>query len=186
MPKYARFDHAGVQPAPVIGWYDTDLETYANLPSASDLLELTQDEWDGRFAHPSGWYVDSGELVYIAPNTSPGGLTIDQVLAGKISDGIAITSFTSPDLACTMALDATTMDQIGSVARDAASGLGLPADQPVFVYPDINGQPRMFSEAQVIGLYKAQRNLLFALNTQAAIERNGGVAVWPDQTATIP
>jgi hypothetical protein len=82
-------------------------------------------------------------------------------------------------------LDQTTMDQIGSVARDAASGLGLPGDGDTFTYPDLAGVPHVFGEPTCIGIYKAMRDLLLKLNTQAAIMTNLGTPSWPVQTATI-
>lgn len=186
MTKYAQYNPNAAQPAPVIGWFDTDMFDYAQLPGPEQLVEITDEQWDDRMDRPSEWAIDNGQLVRAEP-PSPPEPTIDDVLADKIADGIAITSLSNPEgLNCTMALDSVTMDQIGAVARDAASGMGLPAGAPIFVYPDINGVPRVFSEAQVIGLYKAQRDLLYAMNTQAAIERNGGTAVWPEQIGNIP
>lgn len=58
--KYAQFDPTAASPQSVIGWYDTDEFVYKNLPAASDLLELTDAEWDNRFATP---FVSSGKLV---------------------------------------------------------------------------------------------------------------------------
>lgn len=186
MPRYAYFDSNAPSPQPVLGWFDTDLLNYTNLPSAENLLELTNDEWNGRLAaNPSGWAVADGALV-VAPPPTPPPPTVDDILAGKIAAGIAITSVSNPGLDCTMALDAQTMAEIGSVARDVSSGMGFPADLPVFIYPDITGQPRMFDEAQVVALYKVQRDLLFSLNTQAAIMRHGGPPDWPPQTGSIP
>lgn len=107
-------------------------------------------------------------------------------LAGKIASGIAVTSTGTAALSATYALDSMTLDQIGSVARDAAAGLGLPGGLSTFTYPDINGSPHTFASADVQNIYKAMRNLLFALNTQAAVMAAGGSPSWPVQTATIP
>jgi len=191
MTRYAYFDNELPEgPRPVIGWIDTEAVAYPSLPAAENLVELTDEQWDarlnGRWVIVPG--VGNGVLTQAddtpPPTPEP---TIDDVLAAKIADGIAITSFGDPEaLSCTMALDAVTMEQIGSVARDAASGMGLPAGSPVFVYPDINGQPRVFTEARIIALYRAQRDLLYGLNTQAAIDRHGGTAAWPEQIGTIP
>lgn len=122
--------------------------------------------------------------VYAAhnPDAIPA-LTPDQVLAEKIAAGIAITCTGTPALNATYALDATTMDQIGSVARDAASGLGLPGGAASFTYPDASGQPRTFTSAQIVALYRAQRDLLFTLNSQAAILAHGGQPSWPASQA---
>lgn len=60
MPKFAQFDPAAPAPQPVIGWYDTDFVNYPNLPPASNLLELTQDQWNLRLSTP---FVQNGALV---------------------------------------------------------------------------------------------------------------------------
>jgi len=58
--KYAQFDPSAASPQPVIGWYDTDEFDYQNLPDDSDLLTLTQAQWDSRFNTP---FVNGGTLV---------------------------------------------------------------------------------------------------------------------------
>lgn len=107
-------------------------------------------------------------------------------LATRTSIGITITSTGNPSLNALYALDPITMDQVGSVARDAASGLGLPGNQATFFYPDANGNQAAFSATELINSYKAMRDLLFALNIQAAIMGLGGTPVWPAQDAVIP
>jgi hypothetical protein len=132
-----------------------------------------------------GWTFD-GSTFRAPVATPPTPPTPDQVLATKIVAGIAITCISNPALNETFALDDVTMNQIGPVARDAASGLGMPMNLPVFVYPNLAGEPCQFTETQIIALYKAQRDLLFQLNTQAAIMGHSGQPQWPDQKATIP
>jgi hypothetical protein len=115
-------------------------------------------------------------------------LTVQQVpatLAEKFALGIAIASTGTPAIDATYALDQTTLDQVGSVARDAAAGLGLPGGGATFVYPDIAGAPRTFTAAAIQGLYKAMRDCVFALNETAATLAAGGTAAWPDQRATV-
>ena len=185
MPRYAYFDHTKPSPQRVIGWIDTDAVNYPSLPVEADLVELTDGEWSARLQ--GYWTIADGVLTSVdTPSPPSGPPAFSAILIEKIANGIAITSLSNPEVNCTMALDQLTMDQIGSVARDAASGMGLPAGANTFVYPDINGNPRIFGQAQIIGLYKAQRDLLFALNTQAAIGQNGGEPDWPEQTGTIP
>jgi hypothetical protein len=186
MPQYALFDSSIMPPMPVIGWYDTDLNDYPNLPDLSELLELGTDQWSIRLSQT--WAVVDGTLVPYTP--PPPVLTLQQQadleLSTRRKNGIAITSTSTSTLSGTMALDDVTMNQFGSVARDAASGLGLPGDMPVFVYPTIDGSPFQFNEIQVIAVYKAQRNLLLVLNTQAAMMAHGEPPQWPEQTAIIP
>jgi hypothetical protein len=136
---------------------------------------------EAQYQNAAAWTISGGNIVAVSapPPTS------DQVLASKIALGIAITSTGAPSISATYALDATTLDQIGSVARDFSSGLGLPGDIMTFTYPDATGQPRTFTGDQLAALYRKQRNLLAVLNTQAAIMAHGGTPVWPTQTATI-
>lgn len=99
--------------------------------------------------------------------------------------GLTITSTGSPDVDGTYALDSVTLDQIGSVARDASSGLGLPGGLTTFIYPDITGTPHSMTSTNVVDVYKEMRNYIFALNTTAQTLENGGSAAWPASSVTI-
>lgn len=162
----------------------------------NSVIETTDIDPVGRY-HPSlvwvpcgpdvmgGWTYNNG--TFAAPVEAPAPPpTAADILAGKIAAGLAVTCTGDASVSSTYALDAQTMDQIGSVARDAASGLGLPTGAPTFTYPDLGGIPRTFTADRLISLYKAQRDVLFRVNTAAAILANGGAPSWPDQTATIP
>lgn len=128
-----------------------------------------------------GWTY--GGSSFAAP--SPPVLTAEQILGNKIADGIDITCTGDPTISAVYALDVDTMNQVGAVARDAASGLGLPGDAATFTYPDLLGAPHAFTAVQFIALYKAMRDLLLVLNTQSALMKNGFPPDWPTQTATI-
>jgi len=66
MPRYAHFDPAAPAPAPVLGWYDTDLLDYGDkLPSPAALLLLTDPQWAGRLTATQG--VQGGTLVPAPP-----------------------------------------------------------------------------------------------------------------------
>ena len=63
---YATYDTAAVQPTGVTGWFDTwTLSTTKNLPAASDMLALTQDQWNDRATGPQG--VKDDDLVDYTP-----------------------------------------------------------------------------------------------------------------------
>jgi hypothetical protein len=134
-----------------------------------------------------GWSATQGDgdAWSFAPPAAPEA-TPEQHVADRIAQGITITSTSTAAASAVYALDATTMEQIGSVARDDAAGLGLPGGAPSFTYPDASGTPHALSGPQVQALYKAQRDLLWALNTQAAVAERGGTPTWPPSTATIP
>lgn len=113
------------------------------------------------------------------------GMRPDQLLIVYTNDGIIITSTGSPSINATYALDQTTLDQVGSVARDAASGLGLPGGLSTFTYPDIDGIPHDLTSDNVVALYQAMRNYVFSMNVTENTLANGGSANWPDSHVTI-
>jgi len=65
MTRYAYYDASVAAPSPVLGWYDTDALSYPNLPAATDLLELTDAQWDARM--PGPFAVQNGALVAYTP-----------------------------------------------------------------------------------------------------------------------
>lgn len=183
MTKYAYFDHLAGAPAPVHGWYDTDLfSQYATLPAAADLLLMTEEQWEARIG--GLWAVDAGELVvYVPPVPEP---TADEVLAEKIAAGITLTSPSTPTIDGLWALDADTLVELGSVARDFNTGMGLPQDASTFIYPNGVGDPIELSGSNVVAIYRAMRDMTDTLSRQAAVLRQGGTPDWPLQSATIP
>ena len=97
MPKFATFVSA-TDPAPVLGWYDTDALTYDNLPAASNLLELTDAEWDARLANPAGWAVSGGKLVaHVPPAPVPQPITIlsPRAFLARFTDAETLAIFTA-------------------------------------------------------------------------------------------
>lgn len=69
MARFAEFDSTASAPAPVLGWYDTGEADYPSLPSGADLLEMTDDQWDGRFV--GEWAVSDRTLVSFVPPPPP-------------------------------------------------------------------------------------------------------------------
>jgi hypothetical protein len=132
-----------------------------------------------------GWSYDGSTFSAPVTPTVPLSEQAAAQLATRIAAGIAIACTGNSALDATYALDDATMGQIGAVARDDAAGLGLPGGDPTFTYPDASGVPRIFTGARLQALYRAQRDLLFHLQTQAAAMAAGGTPVWPVQTATI-
>lgn len=63
VPKYAQFDTTVSSPSPVIGWFDTDIFHYPNLPESTSLIEVTDIQWAVHFNEPSGWFVKDGVLI---------------------------------------------------------------------------------------------------------------------------
>jgi hypothetical protein len=183
MTKYAYFDHWAAPPAPVSGWYNTDyFGQYDTLPAAADLLLMTEEEWDARLE--GLWAVDSGTLVPYTPPVPPP--TADEVLAEKIDAGIMLDSASNNAIDGLWALDARTLAELGAVARDFNTGMGLPQDATTFVYPNAAGDPVALTGSNVVAVYRAMRDMVDTLSRQAAILGQGGTPDWPLQAATIP
>jgi hypothetical protein len=99
------------------------------------------------------------------PNTAPTSQQkyIKPESNAAIDEGMMAVCDTSPQLSTIWALDDLTLEQIGAVARDAASGLGLPMSQPTFAYPDRGGVMRQMNDLDVQKLYRAMRDYVTAI-----------------------
>lgn len=98
-----------------------------------------------------------------------------------IEGGLTITFTSSPALNGTYALDNVTVSQIKGVANDAASGLGLVFDAPIFVYPDKNGDNKSFNSDQIQTLYKALRDFTALVEYYGT----GQIPTAPTPTVTV-
>lgn len=184
MSLYAYYNHLDVESSPVLGWYDTDTFTYPTLPDFRDLLEVTQVQWDGRLANPSGWAVVAGELVSYTPPI-PLSQQAQILLATKILDGIAIVSASLPDVSATYALDGTSTAQIFQIGSFTNSFGEFPSGDIHQPYPDIVGVPHVFDVPVFIAFLRAVASLISNMQTQAGIMANGGTPSWPQQSASI-
>jgi hypothetical protein len=108
------------------------------------------------------------------------------VFYDKVKEGIVITSTSDSSLNATYAMDQGRLDTVGAIARDAASGIGLPNDLAYFDYADIDGVSHRFDDNHLISFYKAMRDLMQNLITQAKVMADGGTPVWPSNEVTIP
>lgn len=143
-------------------------------------------------------YVDVGDSDYqlwltqpdIVTSTNPAATDLSLVMQQQalplyFSSGIQIQSASTPAINATYGLDPTTLDQIGTVARDSAAGFGLPLGLETFTYPDLMGNPRALSEPIIQGMYKAMRNYIaqttFAVQTRVL----GGDAALPSNVCPI-
>lgn len=95
--------------------------------------------------------------------------------------GLAVTFTSAPELSSTYALDQRTVSQIQAVASDAANGLGLLFDAPVFAYPDKGGINRTFNSDQIQTLYKAMRDFTALVEYFAA----GQIPSPPSPSVTV-
>lgn len=67
MTRYAQFDPSVKAPSPVIGWYDTTILDYPNLPDASSLVQVDDSDWALHFGSLNGWAVVDGKLIAPEP-----------------------------------------------------------------------------------------------------------------------
>lgn len=143
--------------------------------------------WAGQYAQPG--YADealddqtSTELqAFLTPPPSP-----QQILAGKIAQGIALTSTGTPTLNGIYALDPDSTNQIFQIGLYASQFNAFPSGQSVQPYPDITSQPHNFTVASFVAFLRVVAPLVSQLNTQAAILGAGGQPSWPAQAGTIP
>lgn len=63
MPKFAFYRPADPAPQPVMGWYDTDNFTHAELPPDEHLVRVTAEQWKARLTDPAGWIVKKGKII---------------------------------------------------------------------------------------------------------------------------
>ena len=113
-------------------------------------------------------------------------LTAQQLLATKITAGIALTCTGAPALNATYALDDVSTAQIYQIGLYASQLGSFPSGGTTQAYPDITGVPHTFTIAQFIAFLRVVAPLVSALNMQASILAHGGTAAWPAQTAVIP
>jgi hypothetical protein len=76
MPKYAYFN-AAANPAPVLGWYDTDVGEWPNLPESDYLVEVSAAYWLIRDSQ--AWRVRDRKLE-VAPS-----ITLMQAQAAQLA-----------------------------------------------------------------------------------------------------
>ena len=90
MPKFALYEASGSQPYPVVGWYDTDLLNYPNLPAEDKLFLLTEAQWQAHLINPSGFAIDNDTLVsYSSPAAAP---TLAMQGQAAIAKGLTVLS----------------------------------------------------------------------------------------------
>ena len=139
MPQYAFFDATVAAPSPVIGWYDTKVLHYPNLPAAANLLPVTPDQWAARL---SGlWAVSAGTLV---PYTPPAPvLTAAQQAQALLDGGLTITSPTLGLSAVTFGASSDAWPLVLSelAALQQSGGTAFADGDTTVHWPDITSTP---------------------------------------------
>lgn len=114
MPKYAYFNSTQTAPQQVIGWYDTDLFTYTNLPTSENLVEVSELQWNARLSNPSAWAIDGGDLVSYSPPILP--ITPQAAFFNFLSSGALVQTNTSLVPIGTYAIDLQSQQTITAEA----------------------------------------------------------------------
>ena len=147
-----------------------------------------------RFAYVSAgdgdyqsWLADPRNITAINPSVDDLSLVMqEQALPVYFqTTGLVVTSQSNTAVNGTYALDRTTLNQIGAVARDVGAGLGLPLGNDSFGYPDINGNIKMLNEQNIMDLYKAMRNFIAATTYAVQQSVTGQSVQLPPNTVTI-
>lgn len=142
MAQYACFNPAIAAPSPVIGWYDTGVFAYPNLPAAANLLEVTAAQWEAHFADPSGWAVSNGALVAYVPPVSPP--TLAQQALAAFAAGVQITSTSTPALDGTYAISGSAQAKIQAVSLFIVVNGKFPGGQSTMAWADAAGAAHTF------------------------------------------
>ena len=168
MVAYAKFDPAIPAPSPVNGWYNTAIRPYLKLPPASQLLELTDQQWAAHYANTNGWAVSAGALVAYTP--PPPTLTLAQQAANAAIGGLTISLSGTMTLAATLfPTDARSQKAIESMNAMARAGV-LPLGSTTYPMIDVNEKWHHFTAAQyqavagAIAAYVAACDLIAAGN----------------------
>jgi hypothetical protein len=167
--KYARIvDGVVFETTP----FDGDIGTIYNLDDPAQHWVACADEVE------QGWTYNG--TTFSAP--VPPAPTPEQQYAAALAAGLQVTSTSTLSISATYALDQTTLNEIRALAVDCGAGLGFPGGASEFAYPDKNGNPVLFTEAQIKDVYRALRDRVLALSLALA-----GQGEWPaSASVTIP
>ena len=177
MTRYAAFDTSAPQPAPVIGWYDTELLHYPSLPDPSALIEVDNAEiWDGRTARL--WHVSGGTLIPAAPLERTLAQRAGDILAG----GLAIESASAPEINGVYACDPASRAAIAETVAGINAGHGFPGGGKSFDFGLMRGGAAEFrSETLFLAMAVRVRDFVYQCNQVIA----GRSDALPDPAASI-
>ena len=144
MPKYA---WCPKRPGQVLGWYDTDMLHYPNLPPSSELIELNEQQWNARMENPSAFFVEDDRVVK-RDNQEEQKRQLDNhrvMLRGLDVNGHG--DF-SPSL----------IQELAPIISDLRAGMPFPLNRDTYAVKDIDGNWHEFTSEQITKLYEALRD----------------------------
>ena len=173
MTYFAQYDPSAITPAKIIGWYNTGARSYPNLPSASNLLEISEAEWQAHYANPDGWAVAGGALVAFTPPAPV--LTLAQQAANAAVAGLTVALSGTMTLAATLfPTDATTQQKLVAVSATLLETGDFPGGGTTYPMVDSSGAWYTFTASQykavagAIAAYVAACDLIAAGNPRGA------------------
>ena len=174
MVAYAKFDPAIPAPSPVNGWYNTAIRPYLKLPPASQLVEITEQQWAAHYANTNGWAVSGAQLVAYTPPAPA--LTLAQQAANAAIGGLTIALSGTMTLASTLfPTDTKTQKAVESMNAMARAGV-LPLGSTTYPMIDASEKWHHFTAAQyqavagAIAAYVAACDLIAAGNPLGAAD----------------
>jgi hypothetical protein len=183
MPQYAQFDPTVEEPAPVLGWYDTDALHYPNLPAQDALLLMTADQWAHRM--DQAWAVEGGAFVAYTPPEPPEVPTeppsLQDQAAAMMNEPVTVVSQSMPSLNAQYQNDPPTRQHITTITMAYNGGLGLPGGGRAFQWWDVDGTTYLWPAMQFVSFAQAVMNFVYAC-TQVV---NGESTELPSSTLTI-
>jgi hypothetical protein len=132
------------------------------------------------------WATLGGLITPIDSMDSLGAIMAAQVIPPYLmANGLQVSSTGTPALNSTYGLDDSTLNQIGTLARDTACGFGFPRGQSSFDYPDSFGNQVNFTPAQIQSLYVAMRDYIAGVNLTVAALVHRQMSTLPTQPVAI-
>ena len=175
MPKYARFDSAAPGSTPVLGWYDTDLLHYPELPPDADMLALSDDAWEARMG--GAWVVENHALAPRPPEPAPLPHQAAQLLAG----GLTVRCEADPSLDAVYPCDPASRARMAEAVAWLHAGHGFP-DGATFNLTVTGGGHVTFTKPEnFLGVALAMRAFAYACEEVMA----GRNATLPNHIFTI-
>jgi hypothetical protein len=177
MTQYAYFDPTKPDPKPVLGWYDTTWAHYPNLPDASNLLGMSQQQWAARLG--GLWAVQGGTLVpYSPPVPAP---SLAQQAATMLAGGLMVSSSGDGALNATYPCDSLTQQHVSAEIVSLLLNGTFTDGATTISWLDAAGNAHALS----IDQYKSLATALAAFVTSCVRCISGQSTTLPSNQATI-
>jgi hypothetical protein len=177
MTQYAYFDFMQPDPKPVLGWYDTEVFRYPNLPDTSNLLEMSPNQWATR--QDGLWAVEGGNLVpYSPPIPAP---SIAQQAVALQAGGLAVSSSSDSALDATYPCDSLAQQHVSAEVVSLLLNGTFTDGATTISWLDVEGNAHELS----IDQFKALATAIAVFVTGCARCASGQSTTLPSNAATI-